>query len=121
MRYETRVGPVLIRGFGRYKLHRPMTQSTFEFWSDDFRSLIRRGVGLWLYRALPDGRCEFSTSFSYEARWGVFGRFIDRLFFRPLFQALTEASFRRLARNYFSAPRALVLGRDGRLPRRFAT
>ncbi len=120
MRYETRLGPVLIRGFGRYKLHRPMTQSTFEFWSDDLRSLIRRGVGLWLYRALPDGRCEFSTSYTYDVRWGVLGRFVDRLVFRPLFQALTEASFRRLARTYFAAPRAIVLGREGRLPRRFA-
>jgi len=119
MRYERRIGPVLIAGMGRYKLHRPMKQSTFEFWSDDWRSLIRRGVGLWLYKALPDGRCEFSTSYTYDVRWGLIGRFIDRLMFRPLFQWFTESSFRRLARNHFSIPDARVLGRRGRLPERF--
>ena len=119
MRYTRRIGPVLITGMGRYKLHRAMKQSTFEFWSDDRRSLIRRGVGLWLYRPLPGGHCEFSTSYTYEVRWGLLGRFIDRLMFRPLFQRFTEASFRRLAREHFGAANARVLGRKGRLPERF--
>ncbi len=113
MRYERRIGPVLITGMGRYKLHRLMKQSTFEFWSDDWRSLISRGVGLWLYKALPDGQCEFSTSYTYDVRWGVIGRFIDRLLFRPFFQLFTEASFRRLARNHFGVPNPQVLGRLG--------
>lgn len=121
MKYTKRVGPFLIGGMGRYKLHRLMKQSTFEFWSDDRRSLIRRGVGLWLYKALPDGRCEFSTSYTYDVRWGLVGRFIDRLLFRPIFQKYTEASFRRLARDFFHAPNAKVLGRAGRLPERFET
>lgn len=120
MRYTKRLGPVLITGMGRYKLHRLMKQSTFEFWSDDRRSLIRRGVGLWLYKALPDGGTEFSTSYTYDVRWGVVGRFIDRLFFRPIFQRFTEASFRRLAREHFHVQGARVLGRVGRLPARFA-
>lgn len=119
MRYERRIGPVLITGMGRYKLHRLMKQSTFEFWSDDWRSLISRGVGLWLYTALPDGGCEFSTSYTYDVRWGLVGRFIDRLMFRPLFQWFTEASFRRLARDHFGVAHARVLGRNGRLPQRF--
>ena len=103
MRYEKRLVPgVTIRGFGRYKLHRPMRQSTFEFWSEDPRSLIRRGVGLWLYRPLGDGTIRFSTAYTYEVRWGVLGRWIDRLVLRPFMQAETERSFRRLAREHFA-------------------
>ncbi len=102
MRYEKRIFAATLRGFGRYKLHRPTQQSTFEFWSDDPRSLIRRGVGLWRYTSLPDGRTEFATSYTYEVRWGILGRVVDRLMFRPLFQRYTEQSFRRLARKYFA-------------------
>jgi hypothetical protein len=110
MRYEKRVLGVTIRGFGRYALHRPCRQSTFEFWSDDPRSLIRRGRGLWLYTPLPDGSTEFSTSYTYEVRWGAVGRLIDRFVFRPLFQRFTEASFRRLARQTFHIQQPRVLG-----------
>ena len=120
MRYECDVLGLTIRGHGRYKQHLPHKQSTFEFWSDDRRSLIRYGVGLWRYRLLPDGRTELSTSFTYEVRWGMMGRVIDRALFRPLFQRLTEASFRRLAALHFAAPRARVLGRTGGRPERFA-
>jgi hypothetical protein len=119
MRYEKTLLGVTIRGLGRYKLHRPMQQSTFEFWSDDPRSLIRRGVGLWLYRPVGDGTTELSTSYTYDVRWGPLGRLIDRVAFRPLFQRYTEQSFRRLAR-WFGEARPQVLGRDGRRPRRFA-
>lgn len=120
MRYEKRVLGVTIGGWGRYDLHKPMRQSTFAFGSDDPRSLIARGAGLWLYSDVGDGRVEMSTSYTYEVRWGVFGRRFDRLVFRPLFQLYTEASFRRLARDYFGERRPLVLGRDGRRPKRFA-
>jgi len=34
MRYERDLLGMTIRGFGRYKLHKPMRQSTFEFWSE---------------------------------------------------------------------------------------
>lgn len=43
---------LVIRGFGRYKLHKPMHPSTFELLPDDWRSPIRRGVGLWRYKAI---------------------------------------------------------------------
>jgi len=119
MRYEKRILGLTVRGFGRYKLHRPLRQSTFEFWSDDARSLIRRGAGLWRYTPLADGRTELATSFTYQVRWGILGRLIDRCMFRPLFQRYTEQSFRRLARRYFDAGDARVLGRDGRHPQRF--
>ena len=119
MRYEKTILGVTLGGFGRYKLHRPARQSTFEFWSDDPRSLLRRGVGLWLYAPLEGGATEFSTSYTYDVRWGPVGRALDRWFFRPLFQRYTEQSFARLARGPFGAPRPRVLGRAGRRPVRF--
>jgi hypothetical protein len=100
MTYEKRVLGMTIRGFGRYDLHRPGKQSTFAFWSDDPRSLIRRGVGLWRYVPMGDGTVLFSSSHTYTVRWGLAGRWIDRLFFRPLFCRLTEASVRRLVREH---------------------
>lgn len=90
------LGLLTIRGFGRYKLHRPMKQSSFEFWSDDPRSLILRGAGLWRYTPLADGTIEFFTAYNYRVRWGAFGRIVDRLIFRPAMLWVTERSFRRL-------------------------
>jgi hypothetical protein len=115
MLYEKRILGVTIAGWGRYKLHAPMRQSTFEFGSDDARSLIRRGVGLWRYVPLEDGIIEFRTSYDYEVRWGVIGRLIDALLFRPLMQRETERSFARLARVHFpGAAVSKVGGRAGR-------
>jgi hypothetical protein len=116
MRYERDVLGMKIRGFGRYKLHRPEKQSTFAFWSDDPRSLIRRGVGLWLYRPMADGTVVFSTSYTYEVRWGVLGKLVDRLVFRQFFQRETERSFGRLAATLFAEPASRVYGADGRKP-----
>ena len=118
MLYEKRVFGLMIRGFGRYKLHKPMRQSSFEFWSNHPMSLIRRGVGLWLYTPLEDGRVEFSTSYTYDVRWGAVGRWVDRLVFRPLIQGETERSFRRLAATYFPDGASPVLGAEGRKPAR---
>jgi len=116
MRYEKRLFGLTIRGHGRYKLHTPLRQSTFQFWSDDRRSLIRRGVGLWRYRDLGDGWVEFRTSYTYEVRWGAAGRLLDRLLFRPAMQRETERSFARLARLFFPAGSSAVTGRHGRKP-----
>jgi hypothetical protein len=114
MKYEKRICAMTIRGFGRYKLHKPMRQSSFEFWSEDARSIIRRGVGLWLYSPLSDGRVEFRTSYTYEVRWGGIGRVLDRWLFRPLIQHETERSFRRLAHDHFPWQPSRVLGAVGR-------
>ncbi len=119
MRYEKTLLGITIRGWGRYKLHAPARQSTFEFGSDDPRSLIVRGVGLWLYRSRKNGMVEFSTSYTYEVRWGRCGRLFDRLVFRPLFQRETERSFERLARGWFPAGASPVHGARGRKPAPF--
>jgi hypothetical protein len=119
MRYEKDVLGVTIAGWGRYALHRPLRQSTFAFGSDDPRSLIRSGVGLWIYTPLADGTVELSTSYTYAVRWGLVGELIDRLAFRPLFQWETERSFRRLGR--FLPLASEVVGRGpGRKPVRLA-
>lgn len=120
MRYERDVLGMTIRGHGRYKHHRPLCQSTFEFWSDDPRSLIRRGVGLWLYRTDADGAVRFTTSYTYEVRWGLAGRVIDRLIFRPFFQRETERSFARLVALRFPEGASKVAGARGRKPARLA-
>ncbi len=120
MIYERDLVVATIRGGGRYKLHRPLKQSTFEFWSDDVRSLIRRGVGLWLYLPKGDGTVELSTSYTYEVRWGALGRLLDRVAFRPFFQRETERSFARLAKLYFPEGSAPVLGAHGRKPARLS-
>jgi hypothetical protein len=119
MRYEKRMGGMVIRGFGRYKLHRPMHQSTFEFWSDDWRSPIRRGVGLWRYTPTPNG-VELRTSYTYEVRWGLVGRLLDRLVIRRWFQRETEASFARLRREWFGDAGSAVAGACGRKPAQLA-
>jgi hypothetical protein len=119
MRYEKRLCGMVIRGFGRYKLHKPMRQSTFEFWSDDWRSPIRRGVGLWRYVPCAGG-VEFRTSYSYDVRWGLIGRVLDRLVIRRWFQRETERSFARLRRDHFRDAGSAVAGASGRKPARIA-
>ena len=118
MRYERDVLGMTIAGQGRYKHHRPLHQSTFEFWSDDPRSLIRRGVGLWLYRCEPDGAVLFTTSYTYDVRWGLVGRVIDRVFFRPFFQRETERSFARLTALRFPEGASKIAGARGYKPAR---
>jgi hypothetical protein len=115
MLYEKRLLGLTVRGFGRYKHHRPLRQSTFEFWSDDPKSLIRRGVGLWRYQPLGAGRVRFSTSYTYEPRWGLFGKVVDALVGRPWFQRETERSFARLAREHLGQE-VEVRGATGRKP-----
>ena len=100
MRYQKKFLGLTIQGRGRYKLHRPMRQSTFEFRSDDVRSIIKKGVGLWLYTDNGDGTIDFFTAYTYDVRWGVVGKLIDRWLFRPLILRETEKSFERLERMF---------------------
>ncbi len=118
MRYSKTVLGITISGWGRYKHHAPLKQSTFAFGSPDVRSLIREGVGLWRYRVTGPGEVELMTSYTYAVRWGIVGRIFDRIVFRPLFQYETERSFARLAREWFGVKRPHVLGARGRHPER---
>lgn len=70
--------------------------SALRFWSDDKKSLIREGSGYWKY-APVDGSVRFLTAYDYEVRFGIIGRAIDSVVFRPLIGWATAWSFDRLA------------------------
>ena len=57
--------------------------------------MIRSGSGYWKYEQRADG-LRFVTGYDYDVRWGVVGRTIDRVAFRPLIGWATAWSFDRL-------------------------
>jgi len=69
--------------------------SALKFWSDDRRSLIRKGSGYWKYVPGEDG-VRFLTQYDYEVRFGALGRVFDGAVFRPLLGWATAWSFDRL-------------------------
>lgn len=71
------------------------TTSALTFWSDDPKSLIREGSGYWQYVQTTDG-IRFLTSYDYRSRFGIVGRVVDSLAFRPLLGWATAWSFDRL-------------------------
>jgi hypothetical protein len=107
--YRTRIGfGVAINGRGETAgSHGSLggqRSSALKFWSDDPRSLIRKGSGYWKYIPLqceglvkPDDSCvRFVTGYDYDVRFGAFGRIVDRTIFRPLIGWATAWSFDRL-------------------------
>jgi uncharacterized membrane protein YphA (DoxX/SURF4 family) len=69
--------------------------SALKFWSDDPKSLIKVGSGYWKY--IPDSEgIRFITWYDYRTRFGVLGRIVDKIFFRPLLGWATAWSFDRL-------------------------
>jgi hypothetical protein len=96
MDYRTRIGfGVEIRGYGRYLQSTPLSLSSFEFDSDDCKSLITRGRGIWLYKTTEQGTY-FKTVYDYDHRHGWLGRMIDTLLFRNLIRLATEWGFETL-------------------------
>jgi hypothetical protein len=69
--------------------------SALRFWSDDPKSLIAIGSGYWHYLPTHNDVC-FLTWYDYQTRFGVAGRMLDRLMFRPLIGWATAWSFDRL-------------------------
>jgi hypothetical protein len=69
--------------------------SALKFWSDDPKSLIAVGSGYWQYLPSDNDVC-FLTWYDYQTRFGVAGRIVDRLMFRPLIGWATAWSFDRL-------------------------
>lgn len=96
--YETRIAGLVLRGWGRVALERTGRQSTFLFGSAQGWNPIVRGSGVWLLTDRPGG-VRFATSYTYDVRWGLLGRVLDRVLLRRWFQRETERSFRRLARS----------------------
>ena len=98
-RYATRIGFGLrIEGTGESVGDRDGARgrtSALTFRSHDPKSLIREGSGYWRYVPTADG-VRFLTRYDYQPRWGIAGRMVDRLLFRPLLGWATAWSFDRL-------------------------
>jgi hypothetical protein len=86
---------IAVSGIGRYLHSTPFEHSTFEFDSDDWKSIIRNGRGVWLYERRPEGTF-FKTVYDYDRRYGILGRVVDALLFRRLLQLATEWGFETL-------------------------
>jgi hypothetical protein len=98
MDYRTNIAlGITIKGYGRYLGNSEHSHSSFEFDSDDWKSIIRNGRGIWLYRPCPEGTL-FKTVYDYDARYRLLGAFLDRLLFRSLLQLATEWGFETLRR-----------------------
>ena len=98
LRYRTRLGFGLrVEGTGRYLGRREGAVCSFEFGSEDPRSLISEGKGAWIYRPAGDGATHFRTVYDYRVRYRALGRAADRVF-RPVMQLATEWSFETLRR-----------------------
>jgi hypothetical protein len=98
--YATRIGFGLrIRGAGESVGSRVGAGgervSALTFWSRDTKSLILEGSGYWRYVPTPDG-IRFLTWYSYRTRFGLAGRLLDRVLFRPMMGWATAWSFDRL-------------------------
>lgn len=97
--YETRIGfGLAIRGEGESvgdKAQANQRTSALTFWSDDPRSLIRKGSGYWQYVQHEQG-VQFLTWYDYTTRFGLAGTVFDRAIFRPLMGWATAWSFDRL-------------------------
>jgi hypothetical protein len=97
--YATRIGAGMrIEGEGESTGERDdsgQRTSALKFWSHDPKSLIEFGSGYWKYVPRRDG-IRFITWYDYRTRFGVIGRFIDKLFFRRLLGWATAWSFDRL-------------------------
>ena len=97
-RYTTQIGFGLrIAGDGEtIATHESATgerTSALKFWSDDRKSLIKRGSGYWKYQPTSNGEIRFLTWYDYQTRFGIVGRMVDQLIFRPLLGWATAWSF----------------------------
>lgn len=98
--YATRIGAGLrIKGAGESAGERSdltgQRTSALKFWSEDSKSLIKTGSGYWKYVPTSDG-IRFFTSYDYQTRFGLIGKTVDRLLFRPAIGWATAWSFDRL-------------------------
>jgi hypothetical protein len=117
MDYRTNVAlGIAINGYGRYLTNSQHSHSSFEFDSDDWKSIIRNGRGIWLYRSCSEGTL-FKTVYDYDVRHGQIGRVLDAAIFRSLLQLATEWGFETL-RQWCAGDEQAPGRRRGRL--RFA-
>lgn len=96
-RYSTKIGFGLeVNGLGESVGTKTKTNgestSVLKFSSDNKISIIKEGSGYWKYIPENDG-IQFLTGYDYDTRWGVFGKAIDKVVFRPLMIWATAVSF----------------------------
>ena len=97
LEYITKVVPgITIHGFGSYKDTEHLRVSAFRFDSDDPRSIMHNGKGVWSYLPQPDGSTLFRSVYDYQTRFGAPGLYFDRWCFRPMLSVATEYSFETL-------------------------
>jgi hypothetical protein len=114
MEYRTNVAlGITINGYGRYLTNSEHSHSSFEFDSDDWKSIIRNGRGIWLYRQCPEGTL-FKTVYDYDVQHGWIGRVLDAAIFRSLLQLATEWGFETL-RQWCAGDDQSTARRRGRL------
>jgi hypothetical protein len=114
MDYRTNIAlGITIKGYGRYLTNSEHSHSSFEFDSDDWKSIIRNGRGIWLYRPCAEGTL-FKTVYDYDVRHGWLGSVLDRLIFRSLLQLATEWGFETL-RQWCAGDENATASRRGRL------
>lgn len=114
MDYRTKIGfGIEVKGKGRYLQNTPPKLSTFGFSSDDWKSLITDGRGIWEYKPCAEGTY-FRTVYDYEIRYGFFGDLIDSLLFRPIMQLGTEYGFETL-RRWCAGDENALIERDSKL------
>lgn len=93
--YKTRIGfGMTIEGTGvtKSRIQSAKRISTLSFASEQGLSLISHGSGFWKYQEHEQG-ITFLTQYNYDTRFGLLGRWFDRLLFRPLFGYATAWSF----------------------------
>jgi hypothetical protein len=114
MDYRTNLAlGITINGYGRYLTNSEHSHSSFEFDSDDWKSIIRNGRGIWLYRRCSEGTL-FKTVYDYDVRHGWIGRMLDAAIFRSLLQLATEWGFETL-RQWCAGDDQATARRRGRL------
>ncbi|MCY8892100.1 hypothetical protein MOD50_02435 [Bacillus spizizenii] len=96
--YETRIGFGLkVSGTGEtvgvFDKCSSERVSSLAFGSDHPLSLIQHGSGYWKYIQRDNGKLTFLTQYQYKTAYGLSGRWIDRLLFRPLLGWATAWSF----------------------------
>ena len=97
--YITRIVPgIAIQGTGSYRNTDHLRSSAFRFDSDDPKSFMHNGKGVWTYMPQDDGTLLFRSVYDYDARFGWPGAWFDHLMFRPLLSLATEWSFETLRR-----------------------
>lgn len=97
--YASRLGGLVVGGtgesVGEKKRDDGASSSSLRFWSDHPLAIIKEGAGFWRYVPTDRG-IRFYTGYDYQVRWGLFGRMIDRVAFRPWIGWATAWSFDRL-------------------------